>query len=100
MRWQWGVSGGRIGDCGDQGDKVDAAVVTKAERLKGGADEGGLDSGERCRQAVAAYFLHLGWWQPRHNIVVSVMVSSNCCIGSTGCCWEMTEDSVGSLQQN
>jgi hypothetical protein len=48
MRWQWGVSGGRIGDCGDQGDKVDAAVVTKAERLKGGADEGGLDSGERC----------------------------------------------------
>jgi hypothetical protein len=44
------------------------------------------------RQAVAAYFLHLGWWQPCHNIVVSVMVSSNCCIGSTGCCWEMTED--------
>jgi hypothetical protein len=48
---------------------------------------------EACtRQAMAAYFLLLGWWRPHRDIAVSAMVSSDCCIGSTGCCWEMTED--------
>jgi hypothetical protein len=50
LHWQWGSQVAALGtvECGDQGDKVDAAVVTKAERLKGGANEGGLGSGERC----------------------------------------------------
>ncbi len=46
-----GVSIGHAGDCGDGGDHDGEIDVTddKGSVVKGGADEGGLDRGERCR---------------------------------------------------